>query len=153
MAMLASLYSAVLLAIVLLQGASGPCRGSAVHYGPAVTELTGILVMEHVFGPPNFGETPRVDARYIIPVLHLDSAVCVIGDPSSQINTDTISDVRRVQLFAGQVRYKFSAFAGQHVTVQGTLEQSVTPGEYTRIFIDVQTLVRSARARPSNAPS
>ena len=140
-----------ILAVAILHGQRPVCRGQLVPFEPAVVQLTGTVVMEHVYGPPNFGETPDQDARYIIPVLHLDSAVCVVpGSPTrAHMNADTVADVRRVQLFSRRPdgrEYNFAAWADARVVVLGTLSESVAPGEYTRVVIGARRISRASHS-------
>jgi len=138
--MLAWLSTALLVALAAVPCDGGPCRGRVVHYEPAPVVVSGTLVMEHVYGPPNYGENPHQDAQYVIPVLHLDSGLCVLRDSTSELNGDTFSNVRRLQLLAGSSPLNFEAFARHRVMVYGTLSESVTPGIYTHVYVNVSRI-------------
>ncbi len=48
-----------------------------LSYEPAVIQLEGQLTMELKYGPPNYGEQPKTDAKVRVPVLMLIRSVNV----------------------------------------------------------------------------
>jgi len=52
---------------------------------PSQVQLEGKLLKVLKYGPPNYGETPKSDARYEIPILLLTQPIRVKGDPASVI--------------------------------------------------------------------
>jgi hypothetical protein len=71
--------------------------GGCVSTAQQVT-LQGQVRYESVFGPPGFGESPRVDQRRSIPVLALDNPIDICPGANEEIDTAPIRGVRRVQL-------------------------------------------------------
>jgi hypothetical protein len=106
-----------------------PC----LHYEPHVVRVTGKLVTEPHFGPPNFGETPDEDQKLDVPVLLLSHAVDVCGDPTSATDQDTVRNVQKVQVVA--VHLKLKAFIGQQVSLIGHLYEAFTANHYTKVLI------------------
>jgi hypothetical protein len=52
-----------------------------LRYEPAVVKLSGILVMDAYYGPPNYGEEPETDPIEQNWTLKLDQPVDVLADP------------------------------------------------------------------------
>lgn len=118
------------------------CKGKAVHYEPSLVVLAGRVVMERVYGPPNFGETPNVDARYEIPVLHLDSSVCVVPDRRSGPDSDLYTDVRRIHVyFPTPPGFDIKGILNRHVTLEGTLREGAAPEDRTDVVMDVRRVL------------
>ncbi|MEI9983512.1 MAG: hypothetical protein WDN69_10070 [Aliidongia sp.] len=42
-----------------------------LHYEPSVVTLAGRVILESHYGPPNFGENPKSDRKFRIPILYL----------------------------------------------------------------------------------
>ena len=106
----------VLLAMLALAAA---CTDSAtLHYEPAQAQLTGRIEAETDYGPPGFGRTPDEDERLTAIVLALDTPITIAADPASDINTETFSGVRRIQLMRND-RNMDAALAGRRVRVTG----------------------------------
>jgi hypothetical protein len=120
-----------LLAMLATRLAPADARRIA-QYEPAVVELEGRLISEERFGPPNFGETPEIDARIRVVVLRLNDVIDVVGNPSDALNATTERDVVEVQLvFADAPIYDDAAFYGKPVSVRGRLFHSFT-GHHAR---------------------
>lgn len=69
----------------------------------APVSLRGRLVYEATFGPPGFGENPRVDERRIVPFLILSRPIDICRGTPSEFSSDTIPSVRRVQVIFSHV--------------------------------------------------
>ena len=81
--------------------------------------------MDAYYGPPNCGEQPETDEIEQSWELKLDRPVDVLADPNSDINTEPVEDVWRVQLVAGP-KVKLGAHLGKRVMLEGTLFHSQT---------------------------
>ena len=101
-------------------------------------ELEGRLIAEERFGPPNFGETPDIDARVRIVVLRMNDAIDVVGNPADALNATTERDVVEVQLvFAEAPIYGDAEFYGKPVSVQGRLFHSFTGHHARKVLMRV----------------
>ena len=129
----------VLLLLASSQLFSRPVDAAALHYGPAVVELTGTLVLEEYFGPPGFGEDPKTDSRELYAILVLDAPVSVEGVPADLIDK-TYPDVRWVQLVRGIADPPFSPYQSMHVIVSGTLYGRHTGHHHTDVLLIVQSI-------------
>jgi Domain of unknown function (DUF4431) len=116
-----------------------PVHAAALHYEPAVVELTGTVVLDEYFGPPGFGEDPKTDSRELYAILVLDAPVSVEGVPGDLIDK-TYPDVRRVQLVRGADDRPFSPYQGMHVVVSGTLYGRHTGHHHTDVLLIVQSI-------------
>ena len=148
---------AAIAVIALFLGASEGCiaqrkvttgsEGEAVYkYDTPGTRLEGTLVEHKVYGPPGYGETPAKDARSTILVLKLLYAISVEpagnADASKSANLDPARHVREVQLFVSRSKAADARkLVGRIVTATGTPNESVTASQYTKVWVDVETLV------------
>jgi hypothetical protein len=89
------------------------------------------------------GKTPETDSRDLIAVLRLDKPVSVAGDPKSVSNTESFSDIERIQLVTLRGT-KFSPYEGKPVSIVGTLYAGFSGHHYT----DVLVIVRRIEVRP-----
>ena len=111
---------------------------ACLHYDPHVVRITGILITEPHYGPPNFGETPDQDKKVDVPMLQLAEAVDVCGDPTSAADQDTVRNVRKVQVVGRRINLK--AFIGQEVAVTGYLFEAHTANHHTKVLIRAESI-------------
>jgi|SRR5882672_4463542 len=122
-----------------LQSAAAPAR---LHYEPVLVQLSGTVVIESQFGPPNYGENPATDMQVKIAVLELDRPVSVVGDPKDEFNQESVDNIQRMQL-VDLKGGRFSPYAGKHVRVSGTLFHAITGHHYTDVLLTVRTIQQS----------
>lgn len=111
-----------------------------LSYEPAVVELKGKLVMEWKYGPPNFGENPRTDAKVRVPVLVLVKPVSVRGNPQDTLNAESVEGLGRMQLNLVNLKTSYKQFIGKRVLVNGTLFHAHTGHHYTKVVMEVRSL-------------
>ena len=112
-----------------------------LHYEPAVVELSGRIVIEHHYGPPNYGETPRIDTKVNSPVLHLDAPIAVVGSEQDDgLNSSPFSGVTRVELLEA-APMSLKEFYGKHVTLRGTLFEPVTMHYHTQVVLTLKEVL------------
>lgn len=133
--------SAAFLAVVMLFGGRTSVAAESYHYGPEVVHLSGVVVLEVHYGPPNFGENPKTDTKGKYPILVLDKPITVIGDPNDEIDRTTYENVKRIQL--ARVNPALAIPVGRPVTVEGTLYESFTAHHYTDVLLLLTSLVSS----------
>ncbi|HTV06619.1 MAG TPA: hypothetical protein VME86_14715 [Acidobacteriaceae bacterium] len=99
-----------------------------------------MLTERKVYGPPDYGETPSVDAHVSIFILRLAHAITV--DPTANAETngsanlDPVKDIREVQLFVSlPMTAEVRKLAGRGVVATGTLNESVTASQYTKVWL------------------
>lgn len=105
--------------------------------------------MMQKYGPPGFGEHPDSDSKVSVPILVLSHPVDVCGDPTSDVNRDTIPNVKEVQLSALGDRI-ILPYVGQDVVATGRLFEAGTANHYTRVLLHV-TRIESAYHRVEGA--
>ena len=109
--------------------------------------LTGQLHLISDYGPPGFGETPKIDSRVHYLVLYTKDQVALPCGPND-LPTDSAvcPTTKKVQLVFDlgvdpRAQVKASRFAGKRVTVRGTLQHASTAAESTPIVIWVKSIV------------
>jgi hypothetical protein len=134
------LWIATTLAIASSFVAQTPPKGDKwLSYEPAVVELEGKLTIAVKYGPPNYGENPQTDEKIKVPILVLSQPVNVRGDPTSDVNTESVEGVKEVQLSLKRgIAYR--QLIHRRVVVKGTLFHSSTGHHYTRVLMDVQEI-------------
>jgi|GEM_PF-6972461 len=105
------------------------------EYKPSVVIIVGVLSIQQSYGPPGYGETPKIDKIRKFYVIKLDIPINLKGNSTN----DTIKGVRKIQLV---IDYDVNNFklVGHKVAVKGTLHQAVFGFEYTKVILDVQSL-------------
>jgi hypothetical protein len=131
-----SLKSIILGAALYASAVCGLAWGEVLQYEPATSSLSGTLVMERHYGPPNYGENPTTDSVLMVPILVLDAPVSVKGNiqkPGERIGLDSksFSNVGRVQLVFSTPGRSLRRFVGQHVTATGKLFEKIAGENYT----------------------
>jgi hypothetical protein len=127
------------------KSATGSDHEASYNYDAPGIRLEGALVERKVYGPPGYGETPAKDARTTILVLKLLHAISVEpaenADASKTANLDRAKNVREVQLFVGQSQMADAQkLVGRVVTATGTLNESITASQYTKVWLQVRML-------------
>jgi hypothetical protein len=112
------------------------------RYDTPGTDLTVVLSVRNVYGPPGYGETPSRDSRQRIYVLRLSKGITVEPPPNAEAtgsaNLDSAENVREVQLFVPQPqKSRIERLIGRAVEVKGTLNESMTASQYTKVWLDV----------------
>ena len=113
-------------------------REACEHYAPRSVALPGKLTEVRNYGPPNYGENPKTDARVKVLVLKLARPLSVCGDSTSDINTESEKNVREVQLVMSDTSAKH--LVGRAIVATGTLFHSHTGHHYTKILMDVSEI-------------
>ena len=116
-----------------------PQNGHTVwyEYEPKKVLLTGRLDLAKAYGPPNYGADPAHDQKVSYYVLKLDSPINVKGNPADELNSETVTNVREVQIVYDQLD-QISPMNNQKVTIKGTLFKGFNGHHYTDILITVK---------------
>lgn len=114
-------------------------------YDTPKVKLDGVLIERKVYGPPGYGETPSKDTRTTILVLRLSHAIDVEPLPNATAtetpDLDAVKSAREVQLFISpSKRIDSEQFVGRTVTVVGTLHESITAMQYTKVWVEAEKL-------------
>ena len=122
----------------------GPQQDNSLRYDTPGTSLHGIVTQRNVYGPPGYGETPSRDSRMKTFVLKIPNSISVEPAPNAEangsVNLDSAKDVREIQLFVPKSQTSsIQKLIGHAVTVKGTLNESITASQYTKVWLDVAT--------------
>jgi hypothetical protein len=109
------------------------CSEAAIACVPVdrVVTLAGRVTVERHFGPPNFGETPKIDAHLSVPMLHLRRPISICG--ASKSRNAAGRKTTKIQLVSRMRR-----FSNAHV-FNGTLSYADNASHFTKIVMDVRT--------------
>jgi hypothetical protein len=126
------------------KGSNAAKQQRCLQYDTPGVQLTGTLRTRKVFGPPGYGETPARDQRTTILILKFKHSVCV--DPTADAETarsanlDHADNVREMQLFMNESQAAIARrLNGRAVAVNGTLNESITAGQYTKVWLDAKS--------------
>ncbi len=109
-----------------------------VDYWPAIVEVKGKLGVKTFFGPPNFGENPKTDAKERSWILSLDKPINVRAkDETDPISGPSVDNVRELQLVLHEPRREL---IGKKVIIKGTLFHAHTGHHHTDVLMDVQSI-------------
>jgi hypothetical protein len=133
-----------LLCLLALVGAAIG-QQSSYRYDTAGITLHGTLIERKVYGPPDYGETPAKDAHETILVLKLPQPISVEparnAEASGSPNLDPAKNVREVQLYMRRPQaVEARKLLRRVVTATGTLNESITAVQRTKVWLDVKSL-------------
>jgi len=127
------------------------------HYEPAKVQISGRVILQKFFGPPNFGEDPKTDAKIDVLELKLDRPIDVGPASSIQlrehhcvnntacadlyINSGNYSGVTCLELVdLDSPAHHLEDFISNHVVVDGQLYERETGNEYTEVLLIVDNI-------------
>lgn len=117
-----------------------------LHYEPEIVMLRGRLTTIVKYGPPGYGEHPESDNVEHPIILMLPRPVRVQGDPGSQLNSETFTNIIQVQLVIDtSVAPGYSRYFDHDVEVTGTLFRAHTRHHHSDVLMTVQALAPIAR--------
>ena len=145
-------FISLLIALCIhVSAGTGSAQGKrrVLNYEPANVTLTGVVVSKTYYGPPNYGENPKTDAKETQYILVLDSPVDVVGDQNTMTKTER--GVKRITL----VIHDFNAnpvepLLGRRVEVSGTLFHAHTAHHHTKVLINVTSIKKVTKANGSS---
>jgi hypothetical protein len=112
--------------------------------------LTGVIRELHAYGPPGWGETKKIDQRFIYLVMDLPRQINI---PCAQGRSESASiecrSTRQLELFfssnsADELELTAKKMRGRRVTLTGTLQRQIAPAEMTAIYIEVTAIENRA---------
>jgi len=106
--------------LIYLSNIPPAISGQTLSYGPTQNTLRGSIFIRSVYGPPNFGENPKMDKKVNIIILVLERPINVRGDSQNPVNANSFYDISSLQLinFSNKPLY---FCLGQRVNVTGQL--------------------------------
>jgi hypothetical protein len=115
------------------QTGAQPC----VDYQPAVVNLAGRIERRAYPGPPNFTRIEGGDAWDVEWILILSSPQCVNGLPGDQLNSESESNVKEVQLVITDARdwKRYAPLVGKDGQLTGTRFHGHTAHHRTQVLI------------------
>jgi hypothetical protein len=129
-------------------------------YEPTKVQVSGTIILQKFYGPPNFGEDPKTDTKVDVLELKLDKPID-IGPASSiqlrahhcvnnaacgslYINSETYSGVTCLELVdLDYPAHHVGNFLSNHVTVHGELYERETGNQYTDVLIIVDSITKA----------
>jgi hypothetical protein len=103
-----------------------------------VSTLAGVVSIKKHYGPPGWGETPTIDRELVAFLLTLNAPICVDGDPTSDINSDSVASITVVQVVASNqhVEKLLKGRVGRRVRLSGTLDTATTGWAVTPVVLE-----------------
>ncbi len=112
-------YSGIALCLWLL---SAGAQAACLNFDQDGAVLRGKVSEKTFYGPPNFGETPRIDAKEKQAILLLDSPICVQNADGSGLEKEQ----REVTLVPLDNAVKLKPLMGKKVEARGKLFSPIT---------------------------
>jgi hypothetical protein len=107
---------------------------SCLAYDPSTVTLEGKITSHWAYGPPNFGEDPKHDAKEGFIRLDLARPICVAGD--SQDFDRPERGIRHLEMVYYPYRF-LKIWMNGRVSVTGTLFHAFTGHHHTTVLITV----------------
>ncbi len=107
-------------------------------FEPSVATLVGQLVKKEFYGPPGYGEDPKIDSKESAAILLLSSPIKVFAEKDDQFN-ETRDNIKEVQLINIK-RIALSNFFQKKVKVTGKLTSAITGHHHTDVLIEIDEI-------------
>jgi hypothetical protein len=129
----------VMLVVATCVFITGTARASeeCLTYEPQVVVLEGKVVTRTFFGPPGYGETPKIDTREKQALLLLKSKICIAE--GSDENQPAEINQSKITLVPTSIK-SFTPYTGKRVTVKGEIFHAISGHHHTPILMSVQTI-------------
>jgi len=101
--------------------------------------LRGKIKIWKRYGPPNFGETPKIDEIDNVPVLVLSKGISTCGN-SSKFDRDAFRNEKFVQLLPSSPLKR--SLLGIDVIVRGKLMEAQSGHHHTDVLIEVESITK-----------
>jgi hypothetical protein len=101
--------------------------------------LSGYLMTEQFWGPPNFGEKPKTDMKFTTFLLKLDVPKMLCGSDIEANQTKILDCIELVNTGPKSLK----SYIGKHITVKGSLFGAHTGWHITPILFDEERFVLS----------
>jgi len=109
-------------------------------YEPTVVQIEGKLLKVIKYGPPGYGENPKRDIKYEVPILLTSEPVRVKGNLSNPKSQADLTNVSFIQLVFPKSSGNYRRYLDKEIVVEGTLFRAETGGHYTDLLMNVQTI-------------
>jgi len=122
-----------------------------LSYEPSIVHLRGFLQTRAAWGPPNYGENPLTDSRELEYYLDLERPIEVKGDPSSDINSETLTGITTVQLICGD-NSTCNRYVRREAIVTGALTRSHSGHHHVPLLLTVNNIEPLGPFQPFSDP-
>ncbi len=109
-------------------------------FEPAVSTLTGILKAQVFYGPPGYGESPKIDKKETAFILNLTKPITVIADPDDEDGLNsTTQNVTKIQLVSlGKLR--LGEYNNKTIKVSGTFFSAISGHHHTDVLLTLKII-------------
>lgn len=134
------------MSIAAIEGSTAQC----LNYEPTKVTITGWVFERADWGPPNYGEDPAHDSRERHDYVRLDKPICVVGSSHSDLDDQTETGVKLMELSWDPKGVPFPPAIGRRVVLRGTLFHGFDAHHHTPVLLWVTAVDPSAAHRRSN---
>jgi hypothetical protein len=131
---------AIILILCFMACAPEAKSEGCLSYEPAQVTLNGTIVEKIFPGPPEFESIEKGDRPDTHWILKLSEPVCVNGDPKDEINSETETNIKAIQLIVQEDDNQYKHLLSRKVVVTGTLFHAHTGYHRTRVLMEVISL-------------
>lgn len=111
-------------------------------FGPSISVISGVLIIENYFGSPGYGDNPETDEREYSYILMLEKPIDVISNTEKREEGDydsTTSNISEIQL-ASTKDIKLSNYRNKVIRLTGIFFGANTGHHHTKVLLDVQKI-------------
>ena len=132
--------AAISLVVLLAMGAcsvgvTGDKQGGALLFGGEVEGVCGKVAVRYEYGPPHWGETPKIDKKLRVTVLQLSTPLQVSGSKEPGMPSGPVS-LTRLQVI-GATELIQTLVDGEVICVSGYLSQAVSGHHFEKAQVNV----------------
>jgi hypothetical protein len=129
----------ILLALYPLACRAESCANGVLANGETI-ELSGVLHRQIHWGPPNFGEDPETDSKFVAWIIALSKPLVI--QERSQVIQPSVSEITIFSFsYTGVVdTERLQPLDGKLVVVTGRLWPGTTPADVTPVILITKTI-------------
>ena len=106
---------------------------------PCLVRVQGTLVKQDRWGPPNFGQTPKEDARVAIYLIRLAQPVSIKLSRAPPGHVRVLYGIREIQL-EKRSGENLDLLIGKRVSVSGKIIEGLAPMQFTQVVLILKTI-------------
>ncbi len=115
------------------------------RFEPAVSVISGTIVIKQFYGAPNYGETPEKDEKVGVYILKPDYPVNVFADldPKDPETADkTITNITEIQVYSPDKKIDLKNYEGKRIQLNGLLFTGRSGHHYTNVLMEVKKILQ-----------
>lgn len=127
---------------VLILSISVSVFAKEYKYEPVQEEISGTIIQKMYYGPPGYGEDPKIDKKTYPYILKTDTPNDFISTSDDPINSPE-RGITEIQIILENEKIELKKFLNQKVKIKGTFFHAISGGHHTKVLSNAKEVVNS----------